>query len=297
MAEPGAEQRAREVADRYWDHLLELEPIVATQVGDERFDDRLPDPSDEGIARRASVLESAVADVARIDRTGLGTDARTTLDVLDAIARQGLEAIEYRLDRLQAVSHLLGPGQLLAELASLQRADTPERAANYARRLRAIPTYLERVGATARGGVATGMIAPALVVDRTIGQVQRLLATPPEESPGMAPLPADSPRPRGRRGDPPRRGLAGLPQVPGRPHRVPAPRPGGQRRPVRAAPWRRDLRKPDPGTHHPSPHRRGGPCHGPQRARGGAGGDPGRGREAGVPRRRVGTGGLRRHRP
>jgi uncharacterized protein (DUF885 family) len=192
MAEPGTEQRAREVADRYWDQLLEVEPIVATQVGDERFDDRLPDPSDEGIARRASVLESAVADVARIDRTGLGTDARTTLDVLDAIARQGLEAIEYRLDRLQAVSHLLGPGQLLAELASLQRADTPERAANYARRLRAIPTYLERVGATARGGVATGTIAPALVVDRTIGQVQRLVATPPEESPGMAPLPADS---------------------------------------------------------------------------------------------------------
>jgi uncharacterized protein (DUF885 family) len=194
MAERSTEEQARDVADRYWDRLLELEPIVATQVGDERFDDRLPDPSDEGIARRAAVLEAAVADVAGIDRTGLSTDARTTLALLDAIARQGLEAIEYRLDRLQAVSHLFGPGQLLAELASLQRADTPERAANYSGRLRAIPTYLERIGATALGGVATGMTAPALVVDRTIGQVERLLATPPEESPGMAPLPADSPR-------------------------------------------------------------------------------------------------------
>src|ERR1700730_3435516 len=174
MAEPGAEQRAREVADRYWDQLLELEPIVATQVGDERFDDRLPDPSDEGIARRASVLESAVADVAGIDRTGLGTDARTTLDVLDAIARQGLDAIEYRLDRLHAVSHLLGPAQLLPRPTPLERAATPDRAANYAGRLRAIPSYLKRVGATARGGVATGMIAPALGADRTIGQVQRL---------------------------------------------------------------------------------------------------------------------------
>ncbi|TMK51134.1 MAG: DUF885 domain-containing protein [Actinobacteria bacterium] len=193
MAEPSAEEQAREVADRYWDRLLELDPIAATQVGDDRFDDRLPDPSDEGIARRATVLESARRDVAGIDRSGLGTDARTTLDVLDAIARQGLEAIEYRIDRLQAVSHLLGPGQLLAELATLQRADTPERAAAYAGRLRAIPTYLERMGAAARGGVAAGMTAPALVVDRTIAQMQRLLATAPEESPGMAPLPAGSP--------------------------------------------------------------------------------------------------------
>jgi len=193
MAEPSAESQAREVADRYWDRLLELDPIAATQVGDDRFDDRLPDPSDEGIARRASVLESARREVAGIDRAGLGTDARTTLDVLDTIASVGLDAIEYRLDRLQAVSHLLGPGQLLAELASLQRADTPERAAAYAGRLRAIPTYLERVGAAASGGVAAGMTAPAAVVDRTIAQVQRLLATAPEESPGMAPLPADSP--------------------------------------------------------------------------------------------------------
>jgi uncharacterized protein (DUF885 family) len=188
MAERSAEQQAREVADRYWDQLLELEPILATQVGDERFDDRLPDASDEGIARKRAVFEAAVADVGAVDRSGLGTEARTTLDVLNAIARQNLDAIEYRLDRLGAVSHLFGPGQLLAELASLQRADTPERAARYAGRLRAIPRYLEQMGEAARGGIASGMTAPALVVDRTIGQVERLLATRPEESPGMAPL-------------------------------------------------------------------------------------------------------------
>lgn len=193
MAERSAEEQARDVADRYWDLLLELEPIAGTQVGDDRFDDRLPDPSDEGIARRASVLKAAVAEVAGIDRTMLTTDARTTLEVLNALATQGLDAIEFRLDRLSAVSHLFGPGQLLAELGSLQRADTPQRVAAYAGRLRAIPTYLARVAEAARGGLASGMVAPALVVDRTIGQVQRLLATPPETSPGMAPVPEGSP--------------------------------------------------------------------------------------------------------
>jgi uncharacterized protein (DUF885 family) len=44
-----------------------------------------------------------------------------------------------------------------------------------------------------REGVAAGATAPALVVDRMIGQIGRLLGLPPDASPGMAPLPADSP--------------------------------------------------------------------------------------------------------
>ena len=48
------EVRSRDLAqalvDRYWEELLELEPILGTEVGDERFDDRLPDPTEAGPA-------------------------------------------------------------------------------------------------------------------------------------------------------------------------------------------------------------------------------------------------------
>ena len=190
--EAPAESKAAALADRFWNQLLEIEPIMATVAGDDRFDDRLPDASDEGIARRAGIFEAVLTDLAGIDRSVLSEDARTTLDVAEAIAREGVEAIAFRLDRFNAVSHLFGPGQLLAEIGTVQRADTPERAAHYADRLRAIPTYLGDVGAAALAGVAAGMTAPALVLDRSIAQVQRLLRTAPEESPGMAPLPEDA---------------------------------------------------------------------------------------------------------
>jgi len=39
-----SEQEARALVDRFWDELLELDPMIGTMVGDERFDDRLPDP-------------------------------------------------------------------------------------------------------------------------------------------------------------------------------------------------------------------------------------------------------------
>src|SRR6187549_399806 len=78
-----AARAATDLADRFWERLLELDPLIGTYVGDERFDDRLPDPSDAGLAERGAAFESALAGLAGIDRTSLDTDLRTTLDVLE----------------------------------------------------------------------------------------------------------------------------------------------------------------------------------------------------------------------
>src|SRR5439155_2969985 len=86
------------------------------------------------------------------------------------------------------VTHLFGPGQILADLGSLQRADTPERFDRYVRRLEAVPAYLRQMEDIARDGVRAGQAVPKVVAERTIGQVERLLAVPPDESPAMMPL-------------------------------------------------------------------------------------------------------------
>ncbi len=190
MTEPDGE--ARSLIDGYWDQLLEQEPLLGTMVGDERFDDRLPDPSEAGLARREAMHRAALEALEGLDRSaGALSDVgiRTSLDLLEAIARRDLAAIAHRLDRLQAVSHLWGPGQLLAEIGSLQRADTPERLERYLARLNAIPRYLGATGDIAEGGVSAGQTAPAVVVDRAIAQVERLLSIPVEDSPALAPVP------------------------------------------------------------------------------------------------------------
>lgn len=187
MQEP--EGAARALIDRYWDELLEEEPILATMVGDERFDDRLPDPSETGLSRRAQIHRAALADLDDLDRERGDVDLRTSLDVLEAIAQRDLASITHRLDRLRAVGHLWGPAQLLAELGSLQRADTPERLRRYGARLRAVPEYLSAVAEVAEDGARVGQTAPIVVVERSIAQVERLLDLPAEASPALAPVP------------------------------------------------------------------------------------------------------------
>ena len=177
-----------ELAARFWDELLELYPTVGTFIGDERFDDRLPDPTEAGRAREATVLQGGLDTSAAIDRSDLDGDDQATLDILDALCRRYLEKLHSRIDRLEVSNHLYGPGTLLGELSALQRADTPERLDRYERRLRAFPTYLAASEEVAREGVATGVVAPRVVVERSVGQLDRILALGVDDSPGMTPL-------------------------------------------------------------------------------------------------------------
>lgn len=191
-SEPAPHDRSADaalrLADRYWEELLVLEPLLGTETGDDRYDDRLPDPSEEGLARREEVHRQALEDLESIDRTSLSVDLRTTLDILEAIARRELDDLAYRIDRFRAATHMFGPGSLLAVLASLQRADTPQRLEKYAARLAAVPAFLGEIGKVAMEGARQGQTQPALVMDRAIAQVERLIELPPESSPAMEPV-------------------------------------------------------------------------------------------------------------
>lgn len=186
-----SERAASSLVDRYWQQLLETDPMIGTMTGDERYDDRLPDPSEAGRAARETLHRGALEELALIDRGLPDEGLRTTLDMLEAIALRELASIDHRLDRLLAASHLWGPGGLLAELGSLQRADTPERLDRYVGRLRATTEFYEAIRDVLRDGVAAGVTAPRVVAERAIGQVERLLSLDPSESPAVQPVPEE----------------------------------------------------------------------------------------------------------
>jgi uncharacterized protein (DUF885 family) len=161
------------IVDAYWNRFLAVEPLFATAVGDARFDDVLPDPSEEGRAERQRVHAGLLEAAAGVDTSGLDPEERRTLLLAVALARRELGCLTHNLDRLWAVGHMpighrFGPGLLLGVVAFQQPAETASQRAAYLRRLAAFPAYLQAVAANAAEGLASGVVASRAVVTRTI---------------------------------------------------------------------------------------------------------------------------------
>ena len=85
-----ADARFRALAARYIDATSRLSPIEATQRGDHRFDDRLPDITATGRAAQVAMDRGVLADLAGIDRAALTRDDQIDAAILDNAVRYDL---------------------------------------------------------------------------------------------------------------------------------------------------------------------------------------------------------------
>lgn len=171
-----------DLADRFWDGVLELNPTTATFYGDDRFADRLEDPGPQGRARSRALMERTAAEVAAIAIDGLSTEDRITRDMLEVIAQLQIEEDDQALHQLRVVDQMSGPQQLLPQLTQFQPADTPARLEAFIARLHAYPAFMAANAEILREGLASGLTAPRIVAERTIAQLERLLEVPIESA-------------------------------------------------------------------------------------------------------------------
>jgi uncharacterized protein (DUF885 family) len=171
-----------ELSDRFWEAILELNPTTATVYGDERYADRLEDPSPAGRAKTRALLERTKAEAAAIPAEGLSIEDRITRDMLVVIAELGIEEDTQQTHRLKVVDQIGGPQTILPQLCQFQPADTPERLEKFLARLRVYPAFMAANADILREGLASGLTAPRIVAERTVQQLERLLAIPIEEA-------------------------------------------------------------------------------------------------------------------
>jgi uncharacterized protein (DUF885 family) len=189
-----------QLSDRFWEGILELNPTTATVYGDERYADRLEDPSPAGRARARRLMEATKAEAEAIPPDGLSVEDRITRDMLIVIADLSVEEDEQGTHRLRVVDQIGGPQTLLPQICQFQPADTPERLELFLARLRAYPAYMAANTDILRESLATGLAAPRIVAERTVQQLERLLAIPIDEAivPAMARVASEADRERVR---------------------------------------------------------------------------------------------------
>ena len=179
MPEPTAVDH---LADGFWERFKELQPITATINGDNRYDDRLPDPGPEGRAERRAFADEMRDSALAIPDDGLSVEDRITRDVLRVIGEIFAIQDDQRIDALQVVDQMGGPQQMLPQLCQFQQADTPEKLELFLGRLHAYPGFMAANRELVRESLESGLTAPRIVAERTIAQLERMLAVPIDQA-------------------------------------------------------------------------------------------------------------------
>ena len=180
VADPNA--AVNDLADRFWDGVLERDPLWATVLGDERFNDRWPDLGADGRAADEAAYRSVLAEASSIPSEGLDPEQVITRDLLILVAENHLEALAQKQYQL-AIDHMSGPQIWPAQIAQYQPADMPERLELLLTRYAAFPAMIEQYVSTLAEGVTDGRTAAAMPVRRAIEQIDRMLAMPADAAP------------------------------------------------------------------------------------------------------------------
>lgn len=173
-----------QLADRFFEGVLERSPIFATILGDTRYDERLPDLGAAGRAADADAFREVLAGAEAIDESALEPEQVITRDMLTLVARNGLEALDRKLYQL-AIDHISGVAVMPVQVAQYQIAETPEGLERLLTRLRSFPVATAQYLDTLREGIADQRVQSGAPVAKQIAQIERMLSLPPDQFPAV----------------------------------------------------------------------------------------------------------------
>jgi uncharacterized protein (DUF885 family) len=188
------------IGDAYWEEALRLNPTSATVYGDERYNHLLPDPSLTGRTEELDALRRATAAADALPDEELSNEDRITRAIFGVLTELAEEDEALHAYEIREVDQIYGPQTVLPQVATFQRADTPELLEAWLERLRAYGPYMDAHIEILHEGRASGRTASRIVAERTIDQLRRLVDTPLDEAviPGLSRVATDEDRERVR---------------------------------------------------------------------------------------------------
>ena len=180
------DERIAKTAEDAWETVIAAAPLYATQLGDHRFDDRLPPVTPD---ERAGVLDRLRRIHAEATELGSSSVTATALEAWLAmeIAFRESEVAVWAIDPLE------GPQSALLNVPSYHPVDTVQQADVMVARWSGMGPWIDAVRANVGEALADGLVSPASPVHRVVDQLDDLLGRPDDDWPLLDPLRVDRP--------------------------------------------------------------------------------------------------------
>ena len=190
-AEPPKNLRLHAFFDRVFQTGLKENPIGATFLGVEGWNDRLPDGSAQAVARRKAQRKAWHAELQRFDPRALNAQDRISRDLMLESLRLDIAEDALYGDLPFASGYadswlLLSPLQGIQDVFLWTAQATPTRKArdyeDYLKRLAGIPRMLEQATDRLRAGMKAGWVPPQAVMATVPSQIEAFARGDPAQS-------------------------------------------------------------------------------------------------------------------
>jgi len=180
-------QQLAELIDQMWEFSLQEDPLLATSVGDLRFNDRLSSVSVADSKRRNTANEQFLEQLDGIDRQLLSRSERTNFDILRRQLSDSLAEHEFGT-YLIPINQRSGFHIDLPEIRRKVPLNTTTDYENYIARLRAFSEHTDGHIELMRAGIAAGQVLPAIVMEGYEPTIETHLVDDPRRSLYYEPL-------------------------------------------------------------------------------------------------------------
>ena len=187
----GAHAELASLLDRYFEELLELNPLLATYIGDNRYNDRLPnDIGPEERAKHHDLDERYLAAAKRIDPEALDGPDRISLEIFLRERERSLEGERFPeyLIPIDQAGGLLTSMPALGSGTNAQPFVTAEDYDNWLRRMDGFVVWMDQAIVNMREGMSKGVVQPRPVMQKVLPQLDAMIVDDPTKSDYYGPI-------------------------------------------------------------------------------------------------------------
>ncbi|HEX8038285.1 MAG TPA: DUF885 domain-containing protein [Chryseosolibacter sp.] len=166
--------------DRYYEEYLKLNPLEATQIADNRYNDQLPNDITEEYRKTVRAFYRRYQDSLRVfERSTLSEQQQISFDILERETAFRQELLKYP-DHLMPVQQFWGLSLTMPQIGSGQSFQPFRSAKDYddfLKRIDAFSVWMDTAIVNMRRGLSRGYTFPKILMERVLPQAKDMMVT------------------------------------------------------------------------------------------------------------------------
>lgn len=162
------------IYNNYFEQNLKLNPLLATYIGDKRYNDLLPNYlSEQHIEKQRQLNQRFLDKISGINAEQLSRSQRISYDIFKRKLELEIKGLQYpeHLIPVNQFYNLAGRLAMLGSGESAQPFKTVQDYENWALRMEQIPRLFEQAIANMKEGVEKNIVQPRVLIEKAIPQI------------------------------------------------------------------------------------------------------------------------------